>query len=256
VAQIEAFNDPSRNLFKERAKDIFGHAVSSDSFEYRMAKATFHAANYMEGPKQLSLQTGMKLGLARKLLRDYHRQFPEIARWHQWVLEQLNGDAVLTTPTGQFRFFYTAVGCRIARGTVSKACWREAVAWVPQTTVPMVINRVMMTLDERYPDVHWHVHHHDAFIASVPVEQYVAFCDDTKELCGQQRLEFGDTTLVIPVQIKCGWNWGELVSEDAGLPPRSTTVRSLSVDDMAFMLETTPDELKELWQYAEPHVTR
>lgn len=84
-SQILMFNDPTRSFHLENAHRIFGREVSKKEPSYVDAKRVGHGGNYKLGPARLSLMLGKPMGTARALLAQYHRQYPEISRWHDAV---------------------------------------------------------------------------------------------------------------------------------------------------------------------------
>ena len=112
---MDIFDDPTRNVHSEVARDVFGRPVEKDSLEYTLAKSMVHASNYRMGPGRFASETGLPFGEAQKLLAKFHARFPEIQQWHAEVRQQLITKGTLTTCFGRKRVFYEALGALVVR---------------------------------------------------------------------------------------------------------------------------------------------
>jgi hypothetical protein len=88
------------------------------------------------------------------------------------------------------------------------AMFREAIAWLPQSTVALYINRIWMNLFERFPHIWILLQVHDSLVGQFPTFR--------KEECLRQLGEASQITLpyadplIIPVGIKTSErSWGD-----------------------------------------------
>jgi len=210
-AQIEMFSDPTRHFHLENARNIFGREVSKKEPAYVDAKRVGHGRNYKLGPSRLSLMLGKPLAEARRLGQAYDRRYPEIGQWHSAVREEVLRKGYLANPFGYRRDFFDALGCRIALGTISEHQWKEAIAWVPQSIPPEIINRVMLELARRWPHVSFHVHGHDSFLASIPDVMQHDFIDDALEEFARTWCVINNNPVIVPAEAKVGYAWHYMV---------------------------------------------
>lgn len=210
---IALFDDPSRSVHLERARQIFGREVEKGSLEYKRAKSAVHAANYREGPKRLALQLSVSQAEAKQMLQAALSPYPEIGAWHLEVKELVRTQGKLVNCWGQERRCYTALGMRLVTGELGDHEWKELIAWEPQSAIPQIINQAMMQVDARDVDdeVWWHVHGHDAFLASVPEERVDWWVEVMIEALSRPLLVQG-RQLIIPVDFQVGWTWGQMVT--------------------------------------------
>lgn len=127
------------DLVKQPRWPEFLKLIKDDEDRYYIAKKTCHAANYgmkentfitavlkdSEGSIVLDVQT------AKRFLGTYHSLFPEIQAWHLSVQEQLKDTRELRNLFGYPRRFY---------GAFDDSTWKEAYAYVPQSTVGTITN--------------------------------------------------------------------------------------------------------------------
>ena len=210
---IALFNDPTRHVHMENALAVFGHAVEKDSPEYVLAKAVVHASNYREGPYKFSVQTGMPIRDTKRLLSNYHAKRPEIGVWHKWVWNEIKDRGMLRSPLGDERFFYEAVSSFSLLGKMTDQQWKDAIAWVPQTTVPHITNIGFIGLAsvQAELDLWFHHHGHDSFLVSVPEGMATRVVDAAQKAFCVDLVASGQH-FGIPMEFSVGWNFGDMMA--------------------------------------------
>lgn len=213
---IELFNDPSKNIHMENAKSIFGHYPKKDSPDYTLAKACRHAANYKITANYFSTVAGISKQRAVHLLEATYAADPEIPQWHEWVREEVATKGVLRTPFGRERIFAAARAELLITGKIGNDAWKDAIAYVPQATVPDVTNKGMVGLWKSPIGKELRFHHqgHDSFLCSAPVEllgdaatqlvKNLTIPFEITDIRGQRR------TLTIPCDVAWGFSWGAM----------------------------------------------
>lgn len=212
---IECFNDPGRSVHLENALAVFGRAVEKDTPEYTLAKAVVHASNYREGAAVFSTQSGLPTSTTRKLLDNYHRKRPEIHQWHDQVWGKIKTTGVLVTPLGDERTFYEAIGCFSLTGRMTNQHWKDAISWVPQSTVPHVLNLGLLhmaKLRDAGMDIQFHHQGHDSFLCSVPEGEEVRFFDAVQPAYAAIELVSPGGVYVIPQEYATGFSFGDMFS--------------------------------------------
>lgn len=213
---IDLFNDPTKSIHMENAKAIFGSYPKKDSPDYILAKKTVHASNYRISAAFFSTVAGIPKAKASALLEAYHAANPEIRQWHDWVRDQIATKGILRTPFGRERIFATARAELLITGKISNDAWKDAIAYVPQATVPDVTNMGMVKLWESPIGSELRFHHqgHDSFMCSCPVE---LLGEAAAELIRNLTIPFKVTdikghrrTLTIPCDVAWGFSWGAM----------------------------------------------
>lgn len=207
---IALFANPKRSVHMENALAIFGHTVVKDSKDYVIAKQCLHAANYKMGPDRFAVEAGISKQRAQEILGAYYARYPELQAWHARTREAILQVGKLVTPLGRERIFYHARAEVLLTGSLSAESWRNAIAYVPQATVPDVLNRGMLrTWDEL--DYLW-LHHqgHDSCLVSVPYDRLGECCERLAANLAIP-IPMGLATLTIPVEIVWGRFWSPML---------------------------------------------
>lgn len=210
---ITCFEDPRRSVHLENAIAVFGHEVEKDTPEYTLAKAVVHASNYREGPYVFSTQSGLPVATTRKLLSQYHLKRPEIGLWHAQVWEAIKLRGVLTTPLGDERTFYEAISCFSLTGKMTDQHWKDAIAWVPQSTVPHVLNLGLLhmaQLRDAGMDLQFHHQGHDSFLCSVPEGNEREFFQAVQPFYAAVKLVGPGGVYTIPQDYCHGFSFGDM----------------------------------------------
>lgn len=180
--------------------------------ERQLGKRSGHGANYGMGVstfmdsclKELDLVLDRKT--ATRALESYYRVFPGIKRWQARIRETVYRERKLTNPFGAVRYFY---------GRCDEASYRQAYAWKPQSTIPIITNHLMIALCEMRAanklNFWLHAQLHDAVLISCladEVNKIAAFARDTAKWHPELILPAGK--LIIPTETKYGRCLGEM----------------------------------------------
>lgn len=180
--------------------------------ERQLGKKSGHGANYGEGVTTL-MDTCLReddLVLSRKMatrmLDTYHRLFPRIRRWHRDIQSTVYRERRLVNPAGFVRYFY---------GRTDNATYREAYAWKPQSTIPWIVNCLLLKLlDERTEgriDFWSHLQTHDSVLFSATRAETAKIAVFAKELDRwHPQITLPAGRLRIPVSIKTGRCLGQM----------------------------------------------
>jgi len=150
--------------------------IAESKFEYDIGKRTGHSGNYEVGPntfrtaalKDSEGSLNLSLEEATFFLATYKQLFPEIVEWQQETKEIIRTTRLLRNLFGYPRRF---------ERPITDSYLREAISWVPQSTVGCITHHAYAEvtdriLRERLP---WRLfsNKHDSFAALVP-EDHVA----------------------------------------------------------------------------------
>jgi DNA polymerase I-like protein with 3'-5' exonuclease and polymerase domains len=231
---MELFNDPTRSIHMENAVAIFGTRPKKDSKEYVLAKQCLHAANYKMGPERFSIEANITKQRASEILTAYYTHYPEIPMWHQRTKEAILAVGKLVTPLGRDRYFYNARAEVELTGTMSGESWRNAIAYVPQATVPDVLNKGMLKTWQELDYVWLHHQGHDSCLISVPVDKLGEAATRLRDNLTVP-IPVSGMELTIPVEVAWGFNWHPM------LPWKGET----HADELAYRRFATKEMLPE-----------
>ena len=207
---ITMLEDPTKDVHRYVASHIF--AVPEDKVtndQRQLGKKSGHGANYDMKAKRFvaSCLSEMDLVLpdseGERILETYHSLFPGVRRRHKNVSRELCQNRMLRTPLGRERYFY---------GRMDEDTFRQAYAYGPQSTVPDIVNRLMLYLVRRRaadPALKFRLllQGHDSVYLEVPkdvglVRTITEICWDTSLWHPEINLAGG--RLVIPTEVKIG----------------------------------------------------
>ena len=144
VVAAEANDEELRQMFREgadihleNAKVIFNNpGLRKDSRERDLAKAGVHATNYGAGVPTLASALGITRHAADRFQQAWFRAHPGIADWHDRVEDQLQTSRMVTNRFGFKRYYFDRI----------EGVLPEALAWVPQSTVALIVCHGLVNL--------------------------------------------------------------------------------------------------------------
>jgi len=161
-----------------------------------LAKSWVHGTNYGGGPRTMAQSCGITVKAAESMQRRWMDAHPGIKRWHERVQRQLATTRTVTNKFGYRRFYFDRI----------EGVLPEALAWVPQSTVACLINRIWVSIYRNLPQVSVLLQVHDSLAGQFP-----GMADYLPALKGCAKVEIPyDEPLVIPVTIKVSdKSWGD-----------------------------------------------
>lgn len=210
---IRMLEDPNEDVHKFVASHIFEKPQDQiNKQERQLGKKSGHGANYdMRGTtfmesclKEMDLVLGR--AEAKRILDTYHRLFPGIRKWHSEIRDLLYRRRRLTNPFGYTRHFY---------GRMNEDTFREAYAFKPQSTIPMITNHLMLYLLEQRQcgklDFDLHLQVHDSLVMLAPDSAVPSIIKECHNLAGwHPEIQLGAGRLRIPTEVEVGTNLGQL----------------------------------------------
>lgn len=215
-------------------KDVLKEAkrIASEPF-YRgksrrdLSKTLGHGTSYLGKPRQMSIQSHIDIKLVIHYQEVFFRVFPEVARWHDWVAEQLQTTGEITTMLGRKRRFFDRPN--------DDATLRKAVAYEPQSVAGDYTNQALLKIvkaSKRDLPVKVFLQKHDEIGFRFLKKDEELVCARVQELM-EQELEIVSPTgevrkWVVPVEMETGFNLGfQSKNNPDGLGhPDSTRVRT------------------------------
>jgi hypothetical protein len=147
--------------------------------------------------------------------------------WHKQVWDTIRTKGMLATPLGDQRTFFEAVSCFSLTGKMTDQHWKDAISWVPQSTVPHVLNLGMLhmaKLRDQGMDLQFHHQGHDSFLCSVPEGREVEFFDNVKPYYAGIELVAPGGAFNIPQEYSLGYTFGDLFGYSGSVLSRQSWV--------------------------------
>lgn len=173
------------------------------------AKPVNHGFNYSMGPKAL-MTTMQKSGMdytfsdCRQFLARMRAIRPAVPRWHEEIRYIVSRERKLVTPLGYSRFFL---------GSLTDKVFRDAYAFIPQSTVGHMLVITWNTVYEQYGHMLGPIMNvHDSLIIQIPNNLGESELDFIHEIAEHflHPLTIKNDLLIIPVEAKVGHRLGSL----------------------------------------------
>ena len=201
------FADPLRDVHTENASRIFNIPMAEVSYNQRyIAKRCVHALNYGMGPKRFysvintdAPSTGIRVTMAEVnfLIKRYFDLFPAIREWHRSVQAKLQRTRSLRNPFGRLRTFHGRWGDEL---------FRDAYAYVPQSTVADCLNKAIIQIADNVPNHGMLLQVHDAILGQCLPEELDSLVPKILTYM-EAPIPFLSGPLSIPADVKVGQNW-------------------------------------------------
>lgn len=130
--------------------------------QYRIFKALCHGTHYLGQPPGLAAQTGLQVSEVERIQAWYFKRFPKIKQWQDRFKARIDGRKQCTNIFGNRLLILDRITTKV---------YNEAIAWVPQSTVALLINRIWKNIDAHIPQVEILLQTHDSLSGQFPTSQ-------------------------------------------------------------------------------------
>ena len=162
------------------------------------AKVFCHATNYGGSARTIAGHTGRTVAEVDRAQRIWFGAHPGILEWHKRVQQQIDRHHFIANPFGYRWYIFDRLD----------NAFTEALAWVPQSTVGNVINRVWMQWHDNLPQVQTLLQVHDSLAGQFPTNQASTLIPRMLEL-GRITIPYEDP-LIIPLGMGTSEvSWGD-----------------------------------------------
>lgn len=162
------------------------------------AKVFCHATNYVGSAKTVAAHTGRTVHEVDRAQKLWFEQHPGILKWHRRTEEQIR----------RYRFVENRWGYRWYIFDRLEQLLPEACAWVPQSTVGILINKIWLNFHEQLPEVQVLLQVHDSLAGQFPTHRATTLLPKMQE-ASRIVIPYADP-LVIPTGVKTSpISWGD-----------------------------------------------
>jgi uracil-DNA glycosylase/DNA polymerase I-like protein with 3'-5' exonuclease and polymerase domains len=162
------------------------------------AKVFCHGTNYGGQPRTMAAHTGWPVKDVERAQAIWFGAHPGILRWHLRIKAQVNKSRFVENRFGYKWFIFDRVDSIIP----------EAIAWIPQSTVSIVINKIWMRIYEEIPEAQVLLQVHDSLAGQVPTPKKEELVKKIQE-AGKIMIPYDDP-LIIPFSVKTSEiSWGD-----------------------------------------------
>lgn len=168
VVAWEAEDESLKAIFRSgekihcvNAKQLFGAQAGADGKRqpyYGRAKMGCHLTNYGGKARTLSKGLGMTMKEAEWFQRRWFEMHPGVKTWHEEVENSLLTTRSVRNKFGFRRFYFDRI----------EALLPQALAWIPQSTVAIVINKGLCNIAESKTELELLLQVHDSLVGQYP----------------------------------------------------------------------------------------
>lgn len=204
--EMKAMLKEGRDPYVEIAREFYHDPAISKKLpsggenpKYRIFKSFAHGTHYLGTPNGLARRLGLTVHEADRTQKWYFGRNPEIKKWQSEFIQTLNRTRKVRNVFGFERYYFDRIDDTIARA---------AIAWLPQSTVALYINHILVALDESSRLVCPLLQVHDSLPGQFPTAQSDEALSNLRR-AAQIVLPYDDP-LVIPIDIKTSTvSWGD-----------------------------------------------
>jgi DNA polymerase I len=163
------------------------------------AKKWVHGTNYGGSPRTMAINCGITVKQAEAMQKRWFEAHPGIHKWHQRTEANLRSKHYVENQFGYRRFYFDRV----------EALLPEALAWIPQSTVALTINKIWLKIFHEVKEAQVLLQVHDSIAGQYPTRDGDRILGAIKHTAGGITIPYPDP-LVIPVNIKTSTkSWGD-----------------------------------------------
>lgn len=162
------------------------------------AKSFVHGTNYGGSPTTMARAAGVSVRQSELMQRNWFGAHPGIRRWHKEVEGNLTMKREIQNAFGFKRYYFDRI----------EGVLPQALAWIPQSTVAIVINKGWLSLHKNLPEVQVLLQVHDSLVFQYPAGMDPCLRERIKENL-KITIPYSDP-LIIPAGLKISHSsWGE-----------------------------------------------
>jgi len=194
---------------RQATPELAGLYLPGSMSARQMGKKSNHGLNYDEGYNTFALTNEIEIAEAKRIISLYHKIYPGIRQWHEFVRRQLSTDRSLTNCFGRKIRFLDAWGDTL---------FKSAYSSIPQSTVGDVTNMGMRDIYNSdltdltgVANIDIMAQVHDSVLMQVPItvlddDRFFTIVDRVYNYMSPE-LEYNQRKFKIATDSKFGLNW-------------------------------------------------
>lgn len=197
VVVWEAEDDELKQMLREGV-DVHAENARTIGCSRQMAKSWVHGTNYGGSPRTMAMNCGILVREAEKMQTRWFQAHPGILRWHRETENELKTRRCVSNKWEYRRYYFDRVDALLP----------EALAWIPQSTVAITINKIWYNIHNFAPHIQTLLQVHDSLAGQFPTTGTKEYLYQLQE-CSKVVIPYSDP-LIIPTGIKVSTrSWGD-----------------------------------------------
>lgn len=194
---LQIFQD-GVDIHTENAQFIFG-VMDITKPQRNKAKSAVHGTNYGETGRGLAMSIGITVKKAEQFQHWWFGRFPKILDWHRRVKSDIATKRCVTNAFGYRIYFFDR----------PENCFTKALAWIPQSTVGIVTDMGIESLQESIPETQMLLQVHDSAVFQLPTSLTPSIYPSIKAAM-EIPIPY-PTPLTIPINLSASTkSWGDI----------------------------------------------
>ena len=196
AAGLDPYTEIAREFYNDRS-------ITKRDPRRQLFKSFAHGTNYLGSARGLAKRLGLPVAKAERTQAWYLRRFPRIGEWQSRLKTSCVEQRLVSNRFGYRRYFFDRIDDQV---------FRRAAAWIPQSTVGLLINKIWDRLEHELPGVEILLQVHDSLVGQYPAAQSEHFRSRLNHL-SRIVIPYTDP-LVIPTGLKVSTkSWGDVSDE-------------------------------------------
>ena len=155
---LEAGLDPYTEIAKEFYND---KTITKKDPRRAKFKAFAHGTHYLGTPKGLAGRIGLSIADAERTQAWYFKRFPRIQQYGDRIRTAVNEKRAVSNVFGYRRYYFDRLDATL---------YNQAAAWIPQSTVGLLINHIWDQTRTHAPEIRVSLQVHDSLVFQYPIE--------------------------------------------------------------------------------------
>ncbi len=207
VKEMKAMLREGRDPYVETAREYYRDPTivktrpdGTPHPKYKIFKSFAHGTHYLGTAHGLAQRLGLTVHETDRAQRWYFGKYPGIKKWQADMIAKIKAKHYVENVFGNRRYYFDRI---------DDSVFREAIAWVPASTVAIYINKIWLNIWENYPHIWILLQVHDSLAGQFPTHRRVE-CLKQLEEASQIILPYPDDPLIIPTGTKTSdVSWGD-----------------------------------------------
>lgn len=204
--EMKAMLAEGRDPYVETAREFYRdptivktQANGEEHPKYRVFKSFSHGSHYLGTPNGLARRLGLTVHEAERTQRWYFGKYPKIPQWQDRMKAEIRRTHSVSNRFGYRRHYFDRIDDQV---------FRKAIAWIPQSTVGILIDHVWLNIHDTLPEAEVLLQVHDSLMGQFPKHRAAYVLPRLAE-CARVVIPYDDP-LIIPIGVKTSdTSWGE-----------------------------------------------
>ncbi|QGH72943.1 MAG: DNA polymerase [Siphoviridae sp. ctdEk19] len=191
---LDPYTEVAREFYRDKT-------ITKKDAKRQKFKSFCHGTNYLGSPRGLAMRLGISVAEAERTQAWYFQRFPRIRQWQEEkVKAQLRTHHFVQNGFGYRRFYFDRIDDDV---------FRQAAAWIPQSSVAIYINNIWVRWCTALPQIQLLLQVHDSLVGQFPTHLRDWLIAQMLEEASKVVIPYTDP-LVIPLGVKTSAkSWGD-----------------------------------------------